>query len=55
LGLAVAPVVDVRLSYLRGGLPAAEGRLKTSADVAVDQLENLLAARRQTPLLESPG
>jgi membrane-associated protease RseP (regulator of RpoE activity) len=55
LGLAVAPVVDVRRSYVRGGLPVAEGRLKTSAAVAFDQLENLLSPRRQTPLLESVG
>jgi membrane-associated protease RseP (regulator of RpoE activity) len=55
LSLAVAPVVDVQRSYVRGGLPVAEGRLKTSAAVAFDQLEDLLSPRRQTPLLESAG
>jgi membrane-associated protease RseP (regulator of RpoE activity) len=55
LGLAIAPVVDVRRSYVWGGLPAAEGRLKTSAAAAFDQLEKLLRGRRQTPLLESVG
>jgi hypothetical protein len=55
LSLSVAPVVDVRRSYIRGGLPVAEGRLKTSAAVAFDQLEDLLSPRRQTPLLETAG
>jgi membrane-associated protease RseP (regulator of RpoE activity) len=55
LGLAVAPVVDVRRSYVRGGLPIAEGRLRTVPSVAFNQLEDLLAPRRQTPLLESAG
>src|SRR5689334_15808916 len=55
LSLAVAPVVDVRRSYVRGGLPVAEGRLKTSAAVAFDRLEDLLSLRRQTPLPEGAG
>jgi membrane-associated protease RseP (regulator of RpoE activity) len=55
LGLAVASVVDVRRSYVRSGLPVAEGRLKTSPAVAFDQLEDVLSPRRQTPLLESVG
>jgi membrane-associated protease RseP (regulator of RpoE activity) len=55
LGVAVAPVVDVRRSYVWGGLPVAEGRLKTSPAAAFDELENLLSPRQQTPLLESVG
>jgi Zn-dependent protease len=55
LGLAVAPVVDVRRSYVRGGLPVVEGQLKTSPADAFDQLENLLSPWRRTPLIESAG
>ncbi len=55
LGLAIAPVVDVRRSYVLGGVPIAEGRLKTVPSVAFDQLEHLLSPRQQTPLLESVG
>jgi hypothetical protein len=55
LSLAVAPVVDVRRSYVRGGLAVAEGQLKTSPALAFDQLEDLLSPRQQTPLLESAG
>ena len=55
LPVAVAPVVDVQRSYVPGGLPVAEGRLKTSAADAFHQLENLLSPRQRTPLLEGVG
>jgi len=52
---AVAPVVDVRRSYVRGGLAIAEGRLRAAPSAAFEQLEGLLAPRRLTPLLERAG
>jgi membrane-associated protease RseP (regulator of RpoE activity) len=55
LRLAVAPVIEVRRSYTRGGLAIAEGRLKMPPSVAFHQLENLLAPKRQRPLIESAG
>ena len=54
-GLAVAPVLDVRRSYVHGGLTIAEGRLKTTPSIAFDQLQGLLAQQRRTPLIESVG
>jgi membrane-associated protease RseP (regulator of RpoE activity) len=53
--LAVAPVLDVRRSYVRSGLAIAEGRLKTTPSIAFNQLQGLLAPERQTPLIESVG
>jgi hypothetical protein len=40
-GLAIAPVLDVRRSYVHGGLAIAEGRLKTTPSIAFDQLQGL--------------
>ena len=54
-GLAVAPVLDVRRSYVSAGLTIAEGRLKTTPSIALDQLQGLLAAERRMPLIESAG
>lgn len=55
LSATVAPVVDVRRAYMRGDLPVAEGRLRTEPSVAFERLKDLLAPRRQTPLLERAG
>jgi membrane-associated protease RseP (regulator of RpoE activity) len=52
-GLAVAPVLDVRRSYISGGLAIAEGRLKTTPSNALDQLQGLLAREHRMPLIES--
>ncbi len=54
-GLAVASVLDVRRSYVRGGLTIAEGRLKTAPSIAYAQLQGLLAEQRRTPWIESVG
>lgn len=53
-GRVVAPVLDVRRTYVRGDLTIAEGRLKTTSSRAFDQLQRLLAPQR-TPLIESVG
>ena len=54
-GRAIAPVLDVRRSYVHGGLTIAEGRLKTTPSIAFVQLKRLLAEQRRTPLIESAG
>jgi hypothetical protein len=55
LSAVVAPVLDVRRAYLRGGVAVAEGQLRTTPAIAFEQLANLLAPRRLTPLLEGAG
>ena len=54
-GLAVAPVLDVRRSYIRGDLAIAEGRLTTTPAIAFGRLQGLLAPERRIPLIESAG
>ncbi len=54
-GRAVAPVLEVRRSYVQGGVAIAEGRLRTTPSAAFDRLQDLLAEQRRTPLIESAG
>ena len=51
----ISPALDVRRSYVRGGLPVAEGRLRSSPAVAFERLQELLAPQGLMPLLESAG
>jgi membrane-associated protease RseP (regulator of RpoE activity) len=55
LGQLVAPVVDVRRTYSERGVPVVEGHLRDEPSRAFASLEQLLAPRRVTPLLEDSG
>lgn len=49
---AVTPALDVRRSYVLGGVPIAEGRPRTARERIFSQLELLLAPRHITPVVE---
>jgi len=55
LASLAAPVVDVDRAYARAGIPVVEGRLRTAADRAFALLEQVLAPRGLTPLIEDAG
>ena len=55
LGQLVAPVIDVRRTYSERGVPVVEGHLRDEPSRAFASLEQLLAPRSVTPLLEDRG
>ena len=53
LAAAVASVVDVERSYVRGGVPTVEGRLRVDQAQAFSRLEAALAPEGRMPLVEA--
>jgi membrane-associated protease RseP (regulator of RpoE activity) len=48
----LAPALDVRRAYLSAGVPVAEGKPRTSREKIFAQIEQLLAPRHITPVVE---
>lgn len=53
---SIGSIVEVKRTYVRNGVPVAEGKTRTPRERIFSQLELLLAPRQVTPLVEdAPG